>query len=51
MTLVSEQALALVRAREGGAASKGAVRAPEENGAGEEIRTLDLDLGKVALYH
>jgi hypothetical protein len=23
----------------------------EENGAGEEIRTLDIDLGKVALYH
>ncbi len=21
------------------------------NGAGEEIRTLDIDLGKVALYH
>ena len=23
----------------------------EKNGAGEEIRTLDIDLGKVALYH
>ena len=23
----------------------------EENGAGEEIRTLDINLGKVALYH
>jgi hypothetical protein len=22
-----------------------------ENGAGEEIRTLDIHLGKVALYH
>ncbi len=23
----------------------------KKNGAGEEIRTLDIDLGKVALYH
>ncbi len=23
----------------------------EENGAGEEIRTLDIHLGKVTLYH
>ena len=28
------------------------IRLPkEENGAGEEIRTLDIHLGKVALYH
>ena len=26
-------------------------QASEKNGAGEEIRTLDIDLGKVALYH
>ena len=51
MTVVSELGPALVRARETGAASAGAVRAPEENGAGDGIRTRDVDLGKVALYH
>ena len=26
-------------------------RVPEKNGAGDEIRTHDIHLGKVALYH
>jgi hypothetical protein len=32
----------------GGAISRNPLK---KNGAGEEIRTLDIDLGKVALYH
>jgi hypothetical protein len=33
------------------ASAKNTERFQEENGAGEEIRTLDINLGKVALYH
>jgi hypothetical protein len=29
---------------------KGKLRFPHQSGAGEESRTLDLNLGKVALY-
>jgi hypothetical protein len=37
--------------RDGGVSKKSDALYIRENGAGEGVRTLDFDLGKVALYH